>query len=166
VVPREERALIPTLKNVACARPASNRRALFLCVLAVLLLGQGCISMANVTSGNPIDPKAVKALEPGKSGIDAVLSALGAPLEMHSHPDALLFVYKFRKRKTFNMAISASQLANYLQVTRALAIVLQNLSFTLELIHADEDRLVVIFDRSGKLLGISYRDRTTNLPFF
>jgi outer membrane protein assembly factor BamE (lipoprotein component of BamABCDE complex) len=145
---------------------SAGRMRLLAAVLLAALAAQGCLSMAEVSHGNPVALEDAKHLKAGESRLDQVLEALGAPLEVHRHPDATLLVYRHRKRRTFRLGLSLGSGTSYLKIAQVAAVLLNNLRFTLERVHADEDRLVVILDPKGVVQGISFRSGTHDLPFY
>ena len=137
--------------------------------LAALGSGQGCINVtvAETRRGNPIDGDKVRKLTKGTHTLADVLSTLGAPIEVHAHPDGVLLVYRYAARNTFRIGLEAGGgVMSFIDFTRVLSSLLENLRFTLERVHADEDRVVVLIGRDGRVKGIGYRDRTGDLPFF
>ncbi|GEM_PF-847777 len=145
------------------------RGALGLALLAsVLAAGPGClnVTLARARRGDDIDAGAVRALQTGRPGLQDVLDSLGAPLEVHAHPDGMILVYRYRARNTFRFGIEAGASVQFLDVTRVVSSILENLRFTLERIHADEDRAVILIGRDGLVKGIGFRDPTKDLPLF
>jgi hypothetical protein len=146
-----------------------SRPVLRLLLLAgVLVLVPGClnVTLAHVTRGNPIDRNRVTKLTPGRSTLADVLSVLGAPIEVHAHPEGRLLIYRHRARNLFEFGIDAGTLTRFYDVPQITSSLLGNIKFTLQRVHVDEDRLVVLFDRNHILVGIGFRDRTDKLPVF
>ena len=131
-----------------------------------LLWGPGCVTLVQSTRGNPIDPRAVAALERGRTSLPQLLTLLGAPQEVHLHADGQLLVYVFRARNTFRLGISASQALRFIDASQLVSEALGNLSLTIERAHADEDRLVLLLDHEGTLQAIGARRGTDALPLF
>ena len=147
--------------------PSRTTRRL-LALAAALFLLPGClnVTLAQVTRGNPVDRTRVARLVPGRSTLDDVLSALGAPLEVHAHPDGRILVYRHRARNLFEFGVNAGSLTQFIDLTQITTSILGNFRFTLESIHTDVDRLVLVMERNHLLVGIGYRDRTDKLPVF
>jgi len=146
----------------------ARRFAVNAVLLALLAsLGQGCtVTVTRNTMGNPIDVKAVKALKVGTSDVVEVLHRLGAPLEVHAHTDGRILVYRFRAINAFEFGIDAGTFTQFMDVTQMASSITENIKFTWERIHIDEDRVVLLLDRKGILRGIGFRDKTIDLPWF
>ncbi len=116
--------------------------------------------------GNPIDGKKVALIHKGTSTLSDVLAVLGAPLEVHAHPDGRILVYRYRARNVAELGIEAETISSFVDVTQTLSAMIGNLSFRWSHINADEDRVVVIIGRDQIVQGIAYREATRNLPVF
>jgi len=143
-----------------------------LLALAILVLGTaaaGCVNMttAAVRQGNPIDEAKLASLKPGVSTLQDVLTALGAPLEVHAHPEGRLLVWRRAARNTFRVGLDAGGwVLNFVDMTRVLSSLLGFFHLNLESIHADEDRVAILFGRDGIVRGIGVRRAVDDLPIF
>ncbi|MFO7871530.1 MAG: hypothetical protein R6V03_08885 [Kiritimatiellia bacterium] len=135
---------------------------------AALLAACGCVSMTVVKrrQGNPIDCKKAAMIRKEESTLADVLRLLGAPQEVHSHPDGRILVYRYRARNVSEFSVDAKTIARFVDATQTLSKLLDNLSFKWNRIHADEDRVVVILDNNHRVRGIAYREATRDLPVF
>ena len=77
-----------------------------------------------------------------------------------------LLVYRFKARNTFRLGISVSQALRFVDASQVVSEALGNINLTIERIHADEDRLVVLFDHDGLLRAVGERRGTDDLPLF
>ena len=136
------------------------------CAVVCALSGAGCVSFVSSTIGNTIDPAAVERVAVDRTTLPEVLEALGAPLEVHRHADGMLLVYRQSGRNTFRLGLDASRLATFIDFTQVTSEVLGNLSLTVERIHADQDRLVVLLDREGVVRAVASRRALDDLPVF
>jgi hypothetical protein len=143
---------------------------LFLVGAVILLTSStGCISLTLGESrkGSPIDLEKIEELRLGKRTLSDVLEALGAPIEVHSHPDGMVLVYRYAAKNTFRFGLSAGGgVMSLVDVTQTLGAILDNIKLTVERSHTDEDRAVVLVGRDGIVKGVGYQDRTKDLPFF
>ena len=151
--------------------PSTDRLFTLVLLSAFLLVTQGCvgITLGTVTRGNPIDEKKITSLKKGESKLKDVLAALGAPLEIHVHPEGQLLLYRFRARNLFNLSLGAKNISmalTFFEPSQTLSQALDNLNFTYELVHEGQDTVVVIIDKKGILQGIGYREQTKKLPVF
>jgi outer membrane protein assembly factor BamE (lipoprotein component of BamABCDE complex) len=142
------------------------RRGALAFTLALLASGPGCVTFIHATQGNRIDPDQVAQLERGRTTLPEVLGLLGAPLEVHQHAEGQLLVYRHRGRNTFRLGLSASQALRFVDATQVVSEALSNLQFTLERVHADEDRVVILFDREGVVQAVGAREGTHDLATF
>lgn len=136
-----------------------------------LTISQGCvgITLGRITKGNPIDGKKILSLKKGKSGLQDVLAALGAPIEIHVHPEGKALLYRFQSRNIFNLSVGAKNFSlflSFLEPSQTLSQALENLNFTYEIIHEGQDILVVLIDKKGILQGMGYREKTKKMPRF
>lgn len=134
----------------------------------LLLAATGCLNLtvSHASKGEPIPVERLAALTPGTSTLPEVLEALGAPHEIHAHPDGRLLVWRRRIHNTSELGLDAGNLTRFVDITQITSSLLGLIRFSLDRIHTDEERLVVLLDRKGILRGIGYRDGTKDLPWF
>ncbi|MHC5038809.1 MAG: hypothetical protein ACYTHM_15985 [Planctomycetota bacterium] len=139
-----------------------------LCLAGLSLLGQGClnVTIARARNGNPIDAKKVERIVKGKSDLGEVLSLLGAPQEVHAHPDGRVLIYRYQARNLFEFGFNAGSVTRFFDATQILSSILENIKFTWVRINSDEDRVVILIGRDGIVRGIAARDKTKDLPIF
>ncbi|HBP17251.1 MAG TPA: hypothetical protein DEA08_05560 [Planctomycetes bacterium] len=143
-----------------------SRARLFLSLLAALALLQvGCVTMVRVSAGNPIDPAAVARVQSG-TPLPEVVATLGAPLEVQRHADGKLLVYRMTGRNTFRLGLDASQVLRFVDTTQLVSEVVGNVRLTIDRVHADEDRLVILFDLEDRVRAVGYRGALADLASF
>lgn len=140
-------------------------RALAL-ALALAALGPGCVTIVRSSKGAPLDPAAVERLTPGESTLGDVLALFGAPLEVHRHTDGRLLVYRHALRNTFRLGIQPSRALSLIDLSQVASEAAGNLSLTLERIHGDQDRLVVLLDHESVVQAVGFRRGTDDVPVF
>jgi hypothetical protein len=160
------------LSIVGCPRARAiqspARRALAGAALLVALAAPGCVNLTLFQSsmGHAIDPASVARLEKGKSRLSDVLELLGAPQEVHAHPDGRLLVYRCKGRTSIEFGVSAGNVTMAVDVARAFSWILDLLKFTLVSTETDEDRVAIVLDRSGIVRGVAFREKLRELPLF
>lgn len=146
------------------------RRTPWLLAGAALLasLGAGCINLtlAESRKGVPLETAQLADLAPGRTTLPEALRLFGAPLEVHYVATGRLLVWRRQGRNTLRFGLDASSLASVVDVTRTFSWILGLIHFTFETVHADEDRIALLFDRKGILRGIGVRERIADMgPF-
>lgn len=142
-----------------------GRAALLALAGLVALLQAGCVTMIRVTAGNPIDPAAVARVESGTT-LPEVVATLGAPLEVQRHADGKLLVYRMTGRNTFRLGLDASQVLRFVDTTQVVSELIGNARITIDRVHADEDRLVILFDLQDRVRAVGYRGVLADLASF
>ena len=139
-----------------------------LVLLAAVVFGTGCVSMTLVKrrQGNPIDVGKAASIHPQKSTLADVLDILGAPQEVHAHPDGRMLIYRYRARNVAELAIEAENVSRFVDVTQTLSGIVGNLSLRWTRIHADEDRIAIIVGKDHRVRGVACRETTPELPVF
>jgi hypothetical protein len=132
--------------------------------LALAFVAPGCVTIVQTTRGQPIDPQAVGSLEPQRTTLPEVLAQLGAPQEVHRHADGRLLVYRFSVRNAFRLGLNASRLLSFVDTSQVVSEAAGNLRLTLETIHGDEDRVVVLLGDDDVVCAVGYRAGTAELP--
>lgn len=147
--------------------PARRFAARMALLSGVLALAQGCsLTLTRNRWGEPIDVEAVRTLRLGESRLRDALHVLGAPIEVHAQADGRALVYRFKVTKAVEFGIDGGMVTQFVVVAQIAASIIENIKFTWERIHTDEDRVVLFFDRDGILRGIGQRDKTKDLPWF
>jgi len=142
------------------------RPALAAAALALVASAPGCLTFVWSRQGNPIDPAAVAAIESGRTTFSEVLDHLGAPLEVHAHADGRLLVYRHAARNTFRIGLDLSRATTLVDASRVVSEAAGNLKLTIERIHEDEDRVVVLVGRDDIVRAVGYRAAVAGLPTF
>jgi len=70
--------------------------------ILTLPLLSGC-DFRRVIVNHPIDVQTLETLDPGKSSIQDVVQALGAPDEITAKPDGMVFQYRYSDSKTMRV---------------------------------------------------------------
>lgn len=143
----------------------SRARPCALALGALALLQAGCVTMIQVSAGNPIDPAAVARVQSG-TPLPEVVATLGAPLEVQRHADGKLLVYRMTGRNTFRLGLDASQVLRFVDTTQLVSEVVGNFRLTIDRVHADEDRLVILFDLEDRVRAVGYREALVDLASF
>lgn len=129
------------------------------------LLQAGCVTMIRVSAGNPIDSQAVAQVQSG-TPLPEVIATLGAPLEVQRHADGKLLVYRATGRNTFRLGLDASQVLRFVDTTQLVSELIGNFRLTIDRVHADEDRLVILFDLEDRVRAVGYRGSLADLASF
>jgi hypothetical protein len=118
----------------------------------------GCAALGRRTVGDVPPATAITSIPEGAS-VDEVLERLGAPLEYWMGPDGLLFVWREQRYDYDRLELDASEgLSSFLAVDPLVGTVLANLRLTLERGRLREQRVVVLFDRDGRVIAVAHRD--------
>lgn len=145
------------------------RAPVALWVLLPALLAAGCMNLTvtSVRSGTAVRGERLERLEEGVSTLSDVLEELGAPLEVHGHPEGRLLVYRCRVRNTFGFSVDAGGAAlSFLDLSQVVSTLLGLLHFTVNTVHRDEDRLAILLDRDGVVQGIGYHAGLCSLSWY